>query len=147
MTRTPRTGGEKQSGPQGIHPLETMVSSGGRLRPGRRPAGRPRDASTVGGAAARRRGGAAARRNTSTDPRSLGPVSTPIEVPIRDATIRLGQLLKLAGVVDDGAMAREVLERGVVAVNGEVDTRRGRQVRAGDIVTFEDEILHITTTP
>ena len=80
-------------------------------------------------------------------PRSLGPVSTPIEVPIRDETIRLGQLLKLAGVVDDGAMAREVIERGVVAVNGEVDTRRGRQVRAGDVVTFEDEALHVIATP
>ncbi|HSF97891.1 MAG TPA: RNA-binding S4 domain-containing protein [Ornithinibacter sp.] len=74
-------------------------------------------------------------------------MSTPIEVPIRDATIRLGQLLKLAGVVEDGAMAREVIERGVVAVNGEVDTRRGRQVRPGDVVTFEDETLHITATP
>ena len=77
----------------------------------------------------------------------MGPVSTPIDVPIRDETIRLGQLLKLAGVVDDGAMAREVIERGVVAVNGEVDTRRGRQVRAGDVVTFEGETMHVTATP
>ncbi len=74
-------------------------------------------------------------------------MSAPIDVPIRDETIRLGQLLKLAGVVDDGAMAREVIERGVVAVNGEIDTRRGRQVRPGDVVTFEDETLRITATP
>ena len=59
---------------------------------------------------------------------------SPHEVPIRDESIRLGQLLKLAGVVDDGATAREVIEAGLVAVNGEVDTRRGRQVRPGDIV-------------
>ena len=71
-------------------------------------------------------------------------MSPPIDVPIRDASIRLGQLLKLAGVVDDGAMAREVIERGLVAVNGEVDTRRGRQVRPGDTVTYEGEILNIT---
>ena len=42
---------------------------------------------------------------------------------------------------------REVIERGVVAVNGEVDTRRGRQVRAGDVVTYEDETLHVTANP
>ncbi|HET6966954.1 MAG TPA: RNA-binding S4 domain-containing protein [Ornithinibacter sp.] len=71
-------------------------------------------------------------------------MSPPIDVPIRDEAIRLGQLLKLAGVVDDGAMAREVIERGVVAVNGEIDTRRGRQVRPGDVVTFEGETLHVT---
>ena len=74
-------------------------------------------------------------------------MSAPIDVPIRDETIRLGQLLKLAGVVDDGAMAREVIERGVVAVHGEIDTRRGRQVRPGDVVTFEDETLNVTATP
>ena len=74
-------------------------------------------------------------------------MSAPIDVPIRDETIRLGQLLKLAGVVDDGAMAREVIERGVVAVNGEIDTRRGRQVRPGDVVTFEGETPRITATP
>jgi ribosome-associated protein len=70
-------------------------------------------------------------------------VSTPIEVPIRDGSIRLGQLLKLAGVVDDGAMAREVVEQGLVAVNDEVDTRRGRQVHPGDVVTYETETLHV----
>ncbi len=71
-------------------------------------------------------------------------MSTPLEVPVRGESIRLGQLLKLAGVVDDGAMAREVIERGLVAVNGEVDTRRGRQVRPGDVVTYESETLAVT---
>lgn len=66
------------------------------------------------------------------------------EVPVASDGIRLGQLLKLAGVVDDGAMAREVIERGLVAVNGEVDTRRGRQVRVGDVVTYEGETLTVT---
>ena len=74
-------------------------------------------------------------------------MSTPLDVPIRDETIRLGQLLKLAGVVDDGAMAREVIERGLVAVNDEIDTRRGRQVRPGDVVTYEDETIHVTAEP
>jgi ribosome-associated protein len=74
-------------------------------------------------------------------------VSTPIDVPIRDESIRLGQLLKLAGVVDDGAMAREVIERGLVAVNDEIDTRRGRQVRPGDVVTYETETIRVTAEP
>lgn len=74
-------------------------------------------------------------------------MSTPLDVPIRDASIRLGQLLKLAGVVDDGAMAREVIERGLVAVNDEIDTRRGRQVRPGDVVTYESETITVTSEP
>ena len=74
-------------------------------------------------------------------------MSTPHEVAIRDETIRLGQLLKLAGVADDGATAREVIERGLVAVNGEIDTRRGRQVRPGDVVTLEAETIHVTAEP
>ena len=74
-------------------------------------------------------------------------MSTPIDVPIRDESIRLGQLLKLAGVVDDGAMAREAIERGLVAVNDEIDTRRGRQVRPGDVVTYETETIRVTAEP
>jgi ribosome-associated protein len=70
-------------------------------------------------------------------------VSDALEVTIRDESIRLGQLLKLAGVVDDGASAREAIERGLVAVNGAVETRRGRQVRPGDTVTLEAQSLHV----
>ena len=66
------------------------------------------------------------------------------EVPIRDASIRLGQLLKLAGLVEDGAHARALIEAGVVTVNGEVDTRRGRQCRVGDRVTVGQERLVLT---
>jgi ribosome-associated protein len=64
-----------------------------------------------------------------------------LTVHIRDDVIRLGQLLKLSGVVDDGAQAREVVETGDVSVNGEVETRRGRQVRPGDVVTLGDDVL------
>ena len=56
------------------------------------------------------------------------------EVAIRDDVIRLGQLLKLAGVADSGADAKELLATGAVRVNGEVDVRRGRQVHPGDVV-------------
>ena len=62
-------------------------------------------------------------------------------VPIRDASIRLGQLLKLADLVDDGGEAKELLLRGVVEVNGEVETRRGRQLVPGDRVTVGDRTV------
>jgi len=61
-------------------------------------------------------------------------MSEAIEVPITGEMIRLGQLLKLAGVVDDGAQARTLIEDGEVSVDGEVDRRRGRQVRPGSRV-------------
>jgi ribosome-associated protein len=57
-----------------------------------------------------------------------------IDVPITGEMIRLGQLLKLAGVADDGAQARTLIEDGEVSVDGEVDRRRGRQVRPGSSV-------------
>ncbi|MGO4342225.1 RNA-binding S4 domain-containing protein [Pedococcus sp. 2YAF34] len=65
------------------------------------------------------------------------------EVPIRDESIRLGQLLKLAGVVDDGAMARSVIELGEVTVDGAVEVRRGAQVRPGQTVTFADQVIRV----
>lgn len=52
-------------------------------------------------------------------------------------TIRLGQFLKLAGLVEDGAMARELITDGDVTVNGEVELRRGRQLANGDIVEVD----------
>ena len=63
--------------------------------------------------------------------------------PIRDETIRLGQLLKLAGLVEDGAAAREVLEAGEVTVNGRDETRRGRQVVPGDVVALAGERVRV----
>lgn len=55
---------------------------------------------------------------------------------IRDEMIRLGQALKLANVVEDGVDAREIISAGEVLVNNEVETRRGRQLRAGDVITM-----------
>ena len=64
------------------------------------------------------------------------PGSEASDVPIRDASIRLGQFLKLAGLIDSGADAKSVIADGLVSVNGEVENRRGRQLRLGDVVTF-----------
>ena len=58
------------------------------------------------------------------------------EVPIRDETIRLGQFLKLANLIDSGADAKELMIQGAVTVNGEVETRRGRQLVKGDVVAL-----------
>lgn len=65
------------------------------------------------------------------------------EIQIRGDMIRLGQLLKLAGVVDSGGEAKAALQAGLVEVNGEPDERRGRQLRDGDVVTFEGAELRI----
>ncbi|MCV7081449.1 RNA-binding S4 domain-containing protein [Mycolicibacterium insubricum] len=59
------------------------------------------------------------------------------EVPIRDAGIRLGQFLKLANLIDSGADAKAVIGDGLVSVNGEVETRRGRQLKSGDVVGYD----------
>jgi len=59
------------------------------------------------------------------------------DVSIGGETIRLGQFLKFAGVLDSGGNVKEAIIDGYVSVNGEVDRRRGRQLQLGDIVGFE----------
>jgi ribosome-associated protein len=72
-------------------------------------------------------------------------VSDAIEVPITGEMIRLGQLLKLAGVADDGAHARTLIEGGEVRVDGEVDRRRGRQVRPGSRVDLGETQITVVS--
>ena len=67
----------------------------------------------------------------------------PVDVPIRDESIRLGQFLKLANLVETGAEAKPVIADGAVRVNGEVETRRGRQLRAGDVVALGDHAVRL----
>ncbi|WP_279105888.1 RNA-binding S4 domain-containing protein [Gordonia paraffinivorans] len=61
-------------------------------------------------------------------------IGTVYDVTIRDESIRLGQFLKLADLIESGAEAKEVIADGLVTVNGEVETRRGRQLAIGDVV-------------
>lgn len=64
------------------------------------------------------------------------PSGDPVDVPIRDASIRLGQFLKLADLIDSGADAKSVIADGLVSVNGQIELRRGAQLRPGDVVVF-----------
>jgi ribosome-associated protein len=68
------------------------------------------------------------------------------DVPIRGQMIRLGQLLKLAAVIDSGAEVKAFLATEVVWVNGEREGRRGRQLRPGDVVRVGEQELRVTST-
>ena len=63
------------------------------------------------------------------------------DIAIREQTIRLGQLLKLAGIVDSGSEVKALLAREPAWVNGEPETRRGRQLSRGDTVRIGEEVL------
>ena len=65
------------------------------------------------------------------------------EVTITTDTIRLGQFLKLADVVDVGSDARSLLEDGAVTVNGEAESRRGRTLTRGDVVSVDGADLRV----
>ena len=60
-----------------------------------------------------------------------------------EETIKLDQFLKLANVVQTGGEAKRLIQAGVVLVNGQIETRRGRKLRQGDVVTVEDEELTV----
>ncbi len=78
-----------------------------------------------------------------TDLPPSGP--EPLDVPIRDESIRLGQFLKLANLVESGAEAKPLVVEGQVLVNGEVETRRGRQLVPGDVVTLGGLAARVAT--
>lgn len=65
------------------------------------------------------------------------------KIIIKDDFIKMGQLLKLANLVESGAMAKEVIEAGQVTYNGQVETRRGKKVYPGDIVEFNGESVTV----
>jgi ribosome-associated protein len=70
------------------------------------------------------------------------------EIAIAGASIRLGQLLKLAGEIDSGAQAKRLLAEETVLVNGQPDARRGRQLVPGDRVELAGRrLLLVGSTP
>lgn len=62
---------------------------------------------------------------------------------IRDESIRLGQFLKLSGLIDGGGEAKLVIENGRVEVNGVVERRRGHHLRIGDVVALDGESVEV----
>lgn len=65
------------------------------------------------------------------------------ELVLREEFIKLGQAIKAVGFVENGVEAKEVIQDGLVKVNGEVDVRRGRKLYDGDEVEFEGNVLKI----
>lgn len=65
------------------------------------------------------------------------------KIELSGETIRLGQLLKLTGLVDNGGEAKVRIQGGEVLVNGQVETRRGRQLQQGDRVEFAGSMVEV----
>lgn len=64
-------------------------------------------------------------------------------IKLRDEFIKLGQALKAAGLVESGVDAKEVIVQGLVVINGEIETRRGRKLYDGDEVEFDGDKISI----
>lgn len=67
------------------------------------------------------------------------------EIEISDQSIRLGQFLKLANLIESGADAKAVIADGMVSVNGDEETRRGRQLVVGDVVELGGVSVRVAT--
>ncbi len=64
-------------------------------------------------------------------------------IKLRDDYIKLGQALKAAGLVESGVEAKEVIQSGLVMVDGEIETRRGRKLYDGAVVQYDDMTIQI----
>lgn len=64
-------------------------------------------------------------------------------IKLRDEYIKLGQALKAANLVEDGVEAKFAIQDGLVLVNNQVDTRRGRKLYDGDVISFEGNQIKI----
>ena len=68
------------------------------------------------------------------------------EIQIRREPIELLKLLKFAGLVSTGGEAKIVIDEGMVKVNGEVETRKRKQIVAGDEVEYQGEVVKVSLT-
>lgn len=66
-----------------------------------------------------------------------------MNITIRTEFIKLEALLKFAGLCSTGGEAKNVIQDGLVRVNGEICTMRGKKVRAGDCVEYDEKALHV----
>lgn len=65
------------------------------------------------------------------------------KISIKDDYIKLGQALKLAGLVDSGLDAKIVIQDGKVKVNGKTEIQRGKKIVPGDIITFQNQQVEV----
>lgn len=65
------------------------------------------------------------------------------QIKIKDEYIKLGQALKLAGMVGSGVEAKVMIQDGKVLVNGEVELQRGKKLHNGDVISFQGEEAEI----
>jgi len=66
-------------------------------------------------------------------------------IKLRDEYIKLGQALKAAGLTESGVDSKFVIQDGLVKVNGQVETQRGKKLYDGDIVEFEGNQIKIVS--
>lgn len=64
-------------------------------------------------------------------------------INIRDDYIKLGQALKLAGLVESGVDAKHVIQDGLVKLNGQVEVQRGKKVHIGDVIEFDGKQVKV----
>lgn len=64
-------------------------------------------------------------------------------IKIKDEYIKLGQLMKLAGLVESGVFAKMEIQDGLVKVNGEVEYQRGKKIHAGDVIEFNEQQVKV----
>ena len=64
-------------------------------------------------------------------------------IKIRDDFIKLGQALKLAGLVESGVDAKMEIQEGFVKVNGEVEVQRGKKIRPGDVIEYNGQQIKV----
>ena len=83
--------------------------------------------------------------HSRTDPECLSVIlrGKKLEIRIIDEFIKLGQALKLAGVVEDGVEAKYAINDGLVLVNGEVENRRGRKIHPGDTISYDGKDIYV----
>ncbi|MDE6739438.1 MAG: RNA-binding S4 domain-containing protein [Lachnospiraceae bacterium] len=64
-------------------------------------------------------------------------------IKIKDEHIKLGQAMKLAGLVDSGVDAKVEIQEGFVKVNGEVEVQRGKKIYPGDVIEFDGQQVKV----
>lgn len=65
------------------------------------------------------------------------------QIKLSEEYIKLGQALKAAGLVSSGVEAKIVIQDGLVSVNGEIDTRRGKKLYGGEVIEFDGQSVKI----